>query len=63
MSYSNLTLTEDRPIPPEQVERYVGMNGAIRNTNGQYEPCVIVSAKATDDPHVLSIAVEPGLRF
>ncbi len=62
MNYSNLTLTENRPIPADQVERYIGTSGAIVNADGWYEPCIIVSAKATDDPRVLSIAVVPGLR-
>ena len=63
VSYSNLTLSSHRPISPEKVERYIGTNCGIRNADGQYEPYVIVSAEATDDPHVVSIAVEPGLRF
>ena len=63
MNYSNLTLTRATPIPADQVQQYVGRNCLFRRADGWYEPYLIVTAEATDDPRVLSIAVAPGLRF
>ena len=57
---SNLTLRSHCPIPPDQVERYVGIDcGIALDDPTRYARFVSASGAATDDPHVVSITVEP----